>query len=62
MNGDPELIERETKDEEIRELKHRTEIHDYEIILKPPKNDNEDYRKKYKSLNKKNYFKLFQNF
>ena len=34
-------------------MKYQTEKHDCEVILKSLKNDNEYYKKKYKSLNKK---------
>ena len=34
-------------------MKYKTEKHDYENILKNLKSDNEKYKKKYKSLNKK---------
>ena len=42
-----------TKDDQLKELQHRTEKHDHENILKSLKSDNETYKKKYKSLNKK---------
>ena len=32
------------------------EKHDFENILKSLKSDNESYKKKYKSLNKKKYY------
>ena len=41
------------KDDEIKELKYKTEKHDHESILKSLKADNESIKKKYKSLNKK---------
>ena len=53
MNNDPELLKIKTKDEEIKDLKYKTEKHDHENILKSLKIDNEYYKKKYKSLNKK---------
>ena len=37
----------------MKELQYKTEKHDFENILKSLKNDNESYKKKYKSLNKK---------
>ena len=53
MNKDPELLKRKTKNDEIKDLKYKTEKHDHENILKSLKIDNEDYKKKYKNLNKK---------
>ena len=53
LNNEPELLKIKTKDDEIKNLKYRTEIHDHENILKSLKIDNEYYKKKYKSLNKK---------
>ena len=50
---DVELLKIKTKDDEIKELKYRTEEHDHENILKSLKADNEKYKKIYKSLNKK---------
>ena len=46
-NEDPTLLKITTKDDEIKELKYRTEKHDYENILKSLKADNEKYIKKY---------------
>ena len=51
--NEPELLKIKTRDDEIKNLKYHTEKHDHEIILKSPKIDNEYYKKKYKSLNKK---------
>ena len=53
LNNDPELLEIKTRDDEIKNLKYQTEKHDHENILKSLKIDNEYYKKKYKSLNKK---------
>ena len=53
LNNEPELLKIQTKDDEIKNLKYQTEKHDYENILKNLKADNEKYKKKYKSLNKK---------
>ena len=50
---DVELLKRKTKDDQLKELQYKTEKHDLEIILKSLKIDNEYYKKKYKSLNKK---------
>ena len=41
------------RDDEVKNLEYHTEKHDHESILKSPKIDNEFYKKKYKSLNKK---------
>ena len=53
LKNDVELLKIKTRDEEIKNLKYRTEKHDYDNILKSLKVDNEYYKKKYKSLNKK---------
>ena len=55
LNKEPELLKIKTRDDEIKNLKYQTEKHDHEIVLKSLKNDNESYRKKYKSLNKKKF-------
>ena len=52
-NNEPELLKIKTKDDEIKNLKYQTEKNDHENILKSFKFDNEKYKKKYKSLNKK---------
>ena len=44
-NGDPEVLKK-TKDDQLKELQNKTEKHDHENILKSPKIDNEDYKKK----------------
>ena len=51
MNNEPELLKIKTRDDEIKNLKHQTEKHDHENILKSLKVDNEYYLKKYKNLN-----------
>ena len=51
--NEPELLKIKTRDDEIKNLKYQTEKHHYENILKSLKIDNEYYKKKYKSLNKK---------
>ena len=51
LNNDPDLLKIETKDDEIKDLKYKSEKHDHENILKSLKTDNENYKKKYKSLN-----------
>ena len=53
LKNEPELLKIKTRDDEIKNLKYQTEKHDFENILKSLKNDNEYYKKKYKSLNKK---------
>ena len=53
LNNDPEMLKIKTKDDEIKDLKYKTEKHDHENILKSLKIDNEYYKKKYKKLNKK---------
>ena len=58
MNNESELLKIKTKDDEIKDLKYKTEKHDYEMILKSVKNDNEYFKKKYKSLKKKKKFMI----
>ena len=53
LKNDVELLKIKTKDDQLKELQYKTEKHDLENILKSLKNDNEYYKKKYKSLNKK---------
>ena len=53
LKNDGELLKIKTRDEEIKNLKYQTEKHDYENILRSLKVDNDYYKKKYKSLNKK---------
>ena len=50
---DVELLKIKTREDEIKNLKYQNEKHDFESILKSLKSDNEKYKKKYKSLNKK---------
>ena len=52
LKSEPELLKIKTKDDQLKELRYRTEKHDFENILKSLKNDNESYKKKYRSLNK----------
>ena len=54
LRNEPELLKIKTRDDETKNLKDQTEKHDFENILKSIKSDNESYKKKYKSLNKKN--------
>ncbi len=51
-----DLLAVRQKDVDIKDLKYKTEKHDYENILKSLKSDNEYYKKKYKSLNKKKIY------
>ena len=53
IKNEHELLKIETNYDEIKNLKYQTEKHDHENILKCPKIDNEYYKMKYKSLNKK---------
>ena len=53
LKNDVELLKTKTRDDEIKNLKYQSEKHDFENILKSLKSDNESYKKKYKSLNKK---------
>ena len=53
IKNEPELLKIKTRDDEIQALKYQTERHDHENILKSLKVDNEYYKKKYKSLNRK---------
>ena len=53
LNNDPDLLKIKTKDDEMKDLKFKTEKHDHEKILKSLKIDNEYYKRKYKNLNKK---------
>ena len=53
ISKDPEFLKIRSKDDQLKELQYKTEKHDFENILKSLKNDNESYKNKYKSLNKK---------
>ena len=53
LKNDVELLKIKTKDDQLKELQYKTEKHDHENILKSLKSDNEYYKKKYKSLNRK---------
>ena len=50
---DVELLKIKTKYDQLKELQYKTEKHDHENKLKSLKFDNEYYRKKNKSLNKR---------
>ena len=56
ISNEPELLKIKTRDEEIKNLKYQAEKHDFDNILKSLKSDNEYYKKKYKSLNKRKYY------
>ena len=53
IKNDVELLKIKTKDDQLKKLQDKTEKHDHENILKSLKVDNEYYKRKYKSLNKK---------
>ena len=55
LNNESEatLLKIKTRDDEIKNLKYQTEKHDHENILKSLKIDNEYFKKKYKTVNKK---------
>ena len=53
INIEPELLKIKERDDEIKNINYETEKHDHENILKSLKSDNEYYKKKYKSINKK---------
>ena len=53
IKNEPELLKIKTKDDQLKELQYKTEKHDYENILKSLKVDNDYYKRKYNSLNKK---------
>ena len=56
LNIEPELLKTKLRDNENRNLKQQTEKHDHENILKSLKLDNENHKKKYKSLNRRKVF------
>ena len=53
LKNEPELLKIKTRDDEIKNLNYQHEKHDQENILKSLKIDNEYYKKKYRTLNKK---------
>ena len=59
LNKEPELLKIKTRDDEIKNLKKQTEKHDHENIIKSHKIDNESYKKKCKSSNKKKVLLIF---
>ena len=50
---DVEILKIKTKDDQLKKLQYKTEKYDHENILKSLRIDNEYYKKKSKSLNKK---------
>ena len=50
---DVELLKIKTKDDQLKEVQYKQEKYDHENIIKSLKIDDEYYKKKYKSLNKK---------
>ena len=56
FNNEPELLKTKTREDEIKNLKYQTEKHDHENTLKSLKLDNEHYKKKIRSLNKRKYY------
>ena len=48
LNNEPDLLKIKTQSDGIKNLKHQTEKHDFENILKSLKIDNEYYKKKIK--------------
>ena len=53
LNNEPGILKIKTRDDDFKNLKYQAEKPDDENILKSLKIDNEYYKKKYKSLNKK---------
>ena len=53
LHKDAEPLKIKTKDDETTDLKYITEKHDHGNISQSFKNDNENCKKKYKSLNGK---------
>ena len=53
--NEPELLKIKTKDDENKNLKYQTEKYDHENNVKSLKIDNDYFRKKIMSLNKKKY-------
>ena len=56
LKSEAELLKITTKDDEMKTLKYKTERYDYENILKSLKIDNDYYKKKYRSLNRKKIY------
>ena len=45
LNKDPDFLKIKTKDDEIRDLKYKTEKHDLQTFFKSLETDNESIRK-----------------
>ena len=61
-NKDQSLLKIRTKDNEIEELKFKTEKHDHEKFSNFSTINNDYHKEKYKSLKKRRQFYLFLNF
>ena len=53
LNDQLQLLKVKPKDDQLKELQHKTEKHDQKNILRSLKIDDDFHKKKYKSLNKK---------
>ena len=53
LNNEPEMLKMKTRDDESKNLTYQTGKYNHENTLDSLKIDNEHYKKKYKSLNKK---------
>ena len=62
LGSEPEKLNMKTRDDEIKDLKYKTEKRDYENMVKSLKNNNDYYRKKNESLMKKKVFKIVSEF
>ena len=49
LNIDPYLLKIKNKEDEIKELKYKTEKHDHEKVVNSFETGNEYYKKKHKS-------------
>ena len=49
LKNEPDLLKIKTRDDEIKNLKHQTEVYDHEKVLKSLKIDNGFYKRKIKS-------------
>ena len=58
-NGDPGLMKIETEDGLLKELQYKTEKHDFENLLKSPKNDKVIIERNIKVFKKIIYFRVF---
>ena len=53
LNNETEFLKLRTRDDENKNLRYQKEKHDHENILRTLNIDNEYYKKKYESINKK---------